>query len=52
MVQYQDVQQQIVGHWYSAMLIVQYSNSTTFNCAAVSSATSNSATRFSVYSAT
>ena len=42
--QYYEVQHQIVGHWYSATLIVQYQNSTIFNSATVISAASNSAT--------
>ena len=42
--QYHKVQHQILGHWYSATLIVQYQNSTTLNCATVNSATSDSAT--------
>ena len=37
--QYQEVQDQIVGHWYSATLIMQYQKSTTLN-----QATSNSGT--------
>ena len=44
MVQYQEVQHQIVGYWYCARLIEQYYKSTTFNSAIVNSATSNSAT--------
>ena len=44
MVQYQEFQHQIVGHWNSATLRVQYLSSATFNYAAVSSATSNGAT--------
>ena len=43
-VQYQGVQQQIVGHWYSTTLIVQYQNSATLNSAALNSGTLNRTT--------
>ena len=39
MVQYQEVQYQIVRHWYGAMLIVQYQDSATCNSEASNSAT-------------
>ena len=43
-VQYQEVQHQMVGYWYSATLIVQCQNSVTVNSAASNSGTSNRAT--------